>query len=131
MTVMTEPSAEEVLNVPTEFQLLGRTFFPVKNPTLERDMYIMHLMRAAKITDILNRKETPTDIDELSEKIILTAFESGKMFEMTAAVLDESGVKWTRDGSVKLAQWLSEITDPTAKALLMDFIAMIVLAFFM
>ena len=132
MTVMTEPTAESILNVPDEFELLGRTFSPAKDMTLDRDIYIMSIMRAAKITDLFDRKNGATaDLDDLSEAIIVAAFESGKMFEMTAAVLDEKGVKWTKAGSLKTAEWLSQITERKSKDMLMDFIAIIVLAFFM
>lgn len=133
MTVMTEPTADDVLSVPEVIELCGRTFRPAKNLTLERDMYIMALMRAAKITELFDRKDkSPTfDLDELAEQIIVAAFESGKMFEMTAAVMDEDGVKWTRAESVKNAQWMSEITEEKSKNILMQYIAVIILAFFM
>lgn len=133
MTTMTEPTADDVLSVPEVIELMGRKFRPAKDLTLERDMYIMSLMRSAKITDLFDRKDKgPTfDLDELAEQIIVAAFESGKMFEMTAAVLDEDGVKWTRAASVQNAQWMSEITEKQSKDTLMQYIAVIILAFFM
>lgn len=134
MTVMTEPTTDDVLSVPEVIELLGRKFRSAKDLTLERDMYIMSLMRAAKIADLFDRKDKPSvtfDLDELAEQIIVAAFESGKMFEITAAVLDEEGVKWTRSGSIKNAQWLSEITEKKSKDTIMQYIAVIILAFFM
>ena len=134
MTVMTEPEVvENPLNIPQEIVLLGRKFSPAKNMTLERDMYVMSLMKSANIAKLFERKgNSPTfELDELAEAIIVAAFESGKMFEMTAAILDEEGVKWTRAGSVKLADWMSEITDREAKDILMQYIAVVILGFFL
>lgn len=133
MTVMTEPVSTEVLNLPTQIELLGRRFVPAQHMTIERDMYVMSLMRKAKITELFNRKDkSPTfELDDLAEQIIIAAFESGKIFEMTAAVIDEVGVKWTMSGSVLLADWLSKIEDQGAKNTLMQYIAAVILGFFL
>lgn len=131
MTVAAEP-VQDALGLPTFITLLGRKFAPSKHMTIDRDMYVMSLMRKANITKLFERKDrSPTfELDALAEEILTAAFDSGKMFEMTAAVIDEDGVKWTREGSIKLAQWLSEIEDQEAKQTLMQYIAAVILGFF-
>ena len=70
------------------------------------------------------------DISDVSQKVIVTAFNHGRLFELVAASVEEVGKPWTIESAKANATFFSKLTDPKDKASLKTSIVAVILGFF-
>jgi hypothetical protein len=69
------------------------------------------------------------DLNDFSEKLLLQAFETGKLFEILGGVLVEDGVAWTREVAAQNAHFFGTLTKVEDKEQLFSSIAAVLLDF--
>jgi hypothetical protein len=114
-----------------EITVQGRTFRPAKRTTIAQDMYARKMLKVAGLETFVQHINLRTfDLDELAEEIILTAYETGVLFNVLAGLLVEDGVQWTRERAEETALFFEQVSDPDDKNALLQPIAGVVLSFF-
>lgn len=109
----------------------GRRFKTATSMTFEQDIYTLKVLEESGLQD-LARQYDPihTDISKLSTKVIVTAFGSGKLFELLGAVLEEEGVPWSIKTAEENAHFFSQLRDPQDKSALKSSMVAVILGFF-
>lgn len=117
--------------LPDSITVAGRTFYPTQNTTFEQDIYLMSLMTETGIDKIAATVTEEMKLNQVAQKVIAAAYNSGKLFLILAAGMLEAGKKWNKPESEALAQWLADLDQPEDKAKLHGLIATAVLGFFL
>jgi hypothetical protein len=91
----------------------------------------MSLVTEAGLEDIAAKfKEGNFDIDEVAQKIIITAFTRGKLFELLGAVMEEEGTDWTIERAKANAEFFANLRSTEDKLALRGSIVAVILGFF-
>lgn len=114
-----------------EITVQGRKFLAVNDTTFEQDIYIMQLLEESGLQKLAAEFDiTKDDISDVSTKVIVTAFSTGKLFELVAASVEEIGVVWSVEQAKLNAIFFRQLTDPQDKAALKSSIVAVILGFF-
>lgn len=114
-----------------DIEVAGRRFKNSTATTFEQDMYVMQLLEETglqKLAQDFNVLEQ--DISEISSKVIIQAFASGKLFHLLAGTLEEVGVPWTVKNAQVNGEFFSKLTDPKDKDALKGSLVAVILSFF-
>lgn len=131
MTTVKAPTEAEILAVTAlmRIEVGDRVFVPAKDLTFEQDMYLMGIATDAGLgPDVIKQ----ADVSKNAQKVIVSAYRSGKMFLLIAAALVEEGkedVQWTPAVAEEIAHFLSQTKDKDAKAKLNQVMVGLLLSF--
>jgi hypothetical protein len=126
---MTAPVLDQLTTQP--ITVGGRTFRPSASTTFKQDIFVMSLVTEAGLEDIAAKfKEGNFDIDEVAQKIIITAFTRGKLFELLGAVMEEEGTDWTIERAKANAEFFANLRSTEDKLALRGSIVAVILGFF-
>lgn len=127
---MTAPTLDQPLTA-QPITVGGRTFRPSTSTTFKQDIYVMSLVDEAGLDGIAKQfKEGNFDIDDVAQKIIITAFTRGKLFELLGAVMEEEGVAWSIEASKANAEFFAGLRAMEDKTALRGSIVAVILGFF-
>lgn len=106
----------------------GRTFYPATDTTFEQDFFILDRIGETGMERMELTKDS--DLAEVSMDIILSAYRSGKLFELLAGMVKEEGVPWTPEGAIENARFFATLTDQKDKDAIRNSLVGALLGFF-
>lgn len=127
-------SLQEILNrlTTTGLTIAGRTFRPAMDMTFEHDLWTLKQLRASGIDKAIRtwdpmQEEMPEFISEL----LVAGYETGTLWRIFAAILQEDGVPWTPTSAEQTADFFRTLTDPAGKKALQGSLIGVLFAFFL
>jgi hypothetical protein len=109
----------------------GRRFHVTGETTFEQDIYIMQLLEETGLQSLAQNFDiTKDDVGAISSKVIITAYASGKLFLLLAAVMEEVGTVWSKEQAVANGEFFSKLKRSEDKEALKGSIVSVILSFF-
>lgn len=109
----------------------GKVFIPTVNTTFDQDMYLMSLMTNSGITELSKTFKEDMPLSEAGQKVVAAAYDSGKLFLILGAGMVEEGKRWSKEDSVKNAQFLANLESAEDKSKLHGIMATVIIGFFL
>lgn len=126
----TVPLSAELPDLSAPLTIAGRLFRPATKTTFRRDLFVMATTKAAGVEAATAGFAVGDDLSKLAESIIVTAFQSGSLFLLLAALLDEDDVEWTEATAHATAQFFADLSDEDDKRALHSSIVGVLMGFF-
>lgn len=97
-----------------EHEIGGRRFRVARNPTFEQDLMISSILMDLGLDDLDPKDAIAKGGKQLKSEVknvIVRAYESGRLFELTAAVLEEVGTEWARECVLPNSEFFRTLRD--------------------
>lgn len=109
----------------------GRTFRPAVKTTIQQDLYVMSHVKTANLDKIAEHINPGTfKLDEYAEQCIVTAYQSGEIFNVLGGTLVEVGKKWSEQSAKENAEFFANLDEDADKEEIAKVVVSVVLHFF-
>jgi hypothetical protein len=132
MTSATENAADRAIEELARSGLVlhGRTFRPAqKEITAEQHMFITTRLLKSGVAKLSFDPTAEDALGDFSTQVLLTAYESGVMWELLAGAFNEEHIPWTPSEARANAQFFANLTDPVDHAALNGALVGVLLSF--